>query len=169
MVATSYRLGLDKYLLSLNCFSSSSSCCDVNAVRGLRFLPNSECWNSENKEVVVNSLPRCFLHGLHAVILKILVLYFFIAKSYKKLSQTSFDVYIFFAASLAVYRMICHYFQHVCKNGNSLESYHYTFCKYSPHTLLLNSGEHRSFLTRIKPRLSRLEQKQQFMSGFSAR
>ena len=155
MVATSYRLGLDRYLLSLNCFSSSSSCCDVNAVRGLRFLPNSECWNSENKEVVVNSLPRCFLHGLHAVILKVLVLYFFIAKSYKKLSQTSFDVYIFFAASLAVYRMICHYFQHVCK--------------YSPHTVLLNSGEHRSFLTRIKPRLSRLEQKQQFMSGFSAR
>lgn len=34
-VATSKRFGLDKYLFSLNCFSNSKSCCDVNAVRGL--------------------------------------------------------------------------------------------------------------------------------------
>ena len=43
LVATSYRLGLDRYLLCLNCFSSSSSCCEVKAVRGRLVLPSSEC------------------------------------------------------------------------------------------------------------------------------
>ena len=33
-LATSYRFGRDKYLLSLNCFSSSTSCSDEKAVRG---------------------------------------------------------------------------------------------------------------------------------------
>ena len=33
-VATSNRFGLDKYLFSLNCRSSSSSCCEVKAVLG---------------------------------------------------------------------------------------------------------------------------------------
>ncbi len=37
-MATSNRLGRDKYLLSLNCFSSSKSCWEVNAVRGRRDL-----------------------------------------------------------------------------------------------------------------------------------
>lgn len=43
-VATSKRLGLDKYLLSLNWFSSSSSCWLVKAVRGLRHFPNKPDW-----------------------------------------------------------------------------------------------------------------------------
>lgn len=43
LLATSYRFGLDKYLLTLNCFSNSSSCWDVNAVRGRRFLPYTVC------------------------------------------------------------------------------------------------------------------------------
>ena len=34
---------LDKYLLSLNCFSSSSSCWEVKAVRGRRVFPRREC------------------------------------------------------------------------------------------------------------------------------
>ena len=34
---------LDKYLLSLNCFSNSSSCWEVNAVRGRLVFPRSEC------------------------------------------------------------------------------------------------------------------------------
>lgn len=38
-VATSKRLGLDRYLLSLNWFSSSRSCWLVNAVRGRRHFP----------------------------------------------------------------------------------------------------------------------------------
>lgn len=38
-VATSKRLGRERYLLSLNCFSSSRSCWLVNAVRGLRHFP----------------------------------------------------------------------------------------------------------------------------------
>ena len=33
-VATSNRFDLDKYLLSLNCLSNSTSCCEVNAVLG---------------------------------------------------------------------------------------------------------------------------------------
>lgn len=40
-MATSKRFGRDKYLLALNWFSSSSNCCDVNAVRGLRVLSNT--------------------------------------------------------------------------------------------------------------------------------
>lgn len=43
-VATSKRLGLDRYLLSLNWFSSSSSCWLVKAVRGLRHFPNRPDW-----------------------------------------------------------------------------------------------------------------------------
>lgn len=39
-VATSKRLGLDRYLLSLNWFSNSSSCWLVKAVRGLRHFPS---------------------------------------------------------------------------------------------------------------------------------
>lgn len=42
-LATSNRFGRDKYLLCLNCFSSSSNCCDVNAVRGLLVLPSIAC------------------------------------------------------------------------------------------------------------------------------
>lgn len=42
-LATSKRFGLDKYLLCLNCFSSSNSCWDVNAVRGRLVLPNIAC------------------------------------------------------------------------------------------------------------------------------
>lgn len=38
-MATSKRLGLDRYLLSLNWFSSSRSCWLVNAVRGRRHFP----------------------------------------------------------------------------------------------------------------------------------
>lgn len=38
-VATSKRLGLDRYLLSLNWFSSSRSCWLVKAVRGRRHFP----------------------------------------------------------------------------------------------------------------------------------
>lgn len=38
-VATSKRLGLDRYLLSLNWCSSSNSCWLVKAVRGLRHFP----------------------------------------------------------------------------------------------------------------------------------
>lgn len=40
-VATSNLLGLDKYLFCRNCRSSSSSCCDVNAVRGRLVFPNN--------------------------------------------------------------------------------------------------------------------------------
>ncbi len=43
-VATSKRLGLERYLLSLNWFSSSSSCWLVKAVRGLRHFPNRPDW-----------------------------------------------------------------------------------------------------------------------------
>lgn len=43
-VATSKRLGLDRYLLSLNWFSSSSSCWLVKAVRGLRHFPIRPDW-----------------------------------------------------------------------------------------------------------------------------
>ncbi|VCW68250.1 unnamed protein product, partial [Gulo gulo] len=39
-VATSKRLGRDRYLLSLNWCSSSSSCWLVKAVRGLRHFPS---------------------------------------------------------------------------------------------------------------------------------
>lgn len=42
-LATSNRFGRDKYLLCLNCFSSSSNCCDVNAVRGRLVLPSMAC------------------------------------------------------------------------------------------------------------------------------
>lgn len=42
-LATSKRFGRDKYLLCLNCFSSSSNCCDVKAVRGRRVLPSIAC------------------------------------------------------------------------------------------------------------------------------
>lgn len=42
-LATSKRFGRDKYLLCLNCFSNSSNCCDVNAVRGRRVLPSIAC------------------------------------------------------------------------------------------------------------------------------
>lgn len=38
-MATSKRLGLDRYLLSLNWFSSSRSCWLVKAVRGRRHFP----------------------------------------------------------------------------------------------------------------------------------
>ena len=41
-VATSYLFGLERYLLCLNCFSSSKSCCEVKAVRGRRVLPSKE-------------------------------------------------------------------------------------------------------------------------------
>lgn len=43
-VATSKRLGLDRYLLSLNWFSNSSSCWLVKAVLGLRHFPNKPTW-----------------------------------------------------------------------------------------------------------------------------
>lgn len=39
-VATSKRLGLDRYLLSLNWFSNSSSCWLVKAVLGLLHFPS---------------------------------------------------------------------------------------------------------------------------------
>lgn len=42
-LATSNRFGRDKYLLCLNCFSNSSNCCDVNAVRGRLVFPNIAC------------------------------------------------------------------------------------------------------------------------------
>lgn len=43
-VATSKRFGLDRYLLSLNWFSNSSSCWLVKAVLGLRHFPNKPAW-----------------------------------------------------------------------------------------------------------------------------
>lgn len=43
-VATSKRLGLDRYLLSLNWFSSSRSCWLVKAVRGLLHFPSRPDW-----------------------------------------------------------------------------------------------------------------------------
>lgn len=43
-VATSKRFGLDRYLLSLNWFSSSNSCWLVKAVRGLRHFPSRLDW-----------------------------------------------------------------------------------------------------------------------------
>lgn len=42
-LATSYLFGRDRYLLWRNCFSSSSNCWLVKAVRGLRVLP-SKAW-----------------------------------------------------------------------------------------------------------------------------
>lgn len=59
-VATSKRLGLDRYLLSLNWFSSSSSCWLVKAVRGLRHFPNRpDCgpaggWRAQLSDIVHN-------------------------------------------------------------------------------------------------------------------
>jgi len=47
LVATSNRLGLDKYLFCLNCFSSSSSCWLVKAVRGLLVFPRRACWGPQ--------------------------------------------------------------------------------------------------------------------------
>lgn len=44
-VATSKRFGLDKYLLSLNWFSNSSSCWLVKAVLGLRHFPSNPPWD----------------------------------------------------------------------------------------------------------------------------
>ncbi|TNN88771.1 hypothetical protein EYF80_001103 [Liparis tanakae] len=44
-VATSKRLGLDRYLLSLNWFSNSISCWLVKAVLGLRHFPNKPAWS----------------------------------------------------------------------------------------------------------------------------
>lgn len=44
LVATSKRLGLERYLFSLKCFSSSRSCWEVKAVRGRRVLPSRLCW-----------------------------------------------------------------------------------------------------------------------------
>ena len=41
LVATSKRLGRDRYLLALNWFSSSSNCCEVNAVLGRRVLSST--------------------------------------------------------------------------------------------------------------------------------
>lgn len=49
-VATSKRLGLERYLLSLNWFSSSSSCWLVNAVLGLRHFPNKPAWTVRGEE-----------------------------------------------------------------------------------------------------------------------
>lgn len=49
-VATSKRLGLERYLLSLNWFSNSSSCWLVNAVLGLRHFPNKPAWAVRGEE-----------------------------------------------------------------------------------------------------------------------
>lgn len=50
-VATSKRLGLDRYLLSLNWFSNSSSCWLVNAVLGLLHFPNNPaCAEAEGQK-----------------------------------------------------------------------------------------------------------------------
>ena len=51
-VATSNLLGRDRYLFSLNCFSSSSNCWLVKAVRGLRVFPSSVCWGPPKIENV---------------------------------------------------------------------------------------------------------------------
>ena len=45
-VATSKRLGLDRYLFSLNWFSSSNSCWLVKAVRGRRHFPSRPAWGA---------------------------------------------------------------------------------------------------------------------------
>ena len=49
LVATSNLLGLLRYLFSLKCFSSSSNCCEVKAVLGLRVLPSNGCCPTANK------------------------------------------------------------------------------------------------------------------------
>lgn len=57
LVATSNLFGLDRYLFCLNCFSSSNSCWEVKAVRGLLVFPK-----------------RAWLPGLHPVtIIKLLI------------------------------------------------------------------------------------------------
>lgn len=46
-VATSNLFGLLRYLFCLNCFSNSSSCCDVKAVLGLLVFPRRACWAAQ--------------------------------------------------------------------------------------------------------------------------
>lgn len=70
-VATSKRLGLDRYLLSLNWFSSSSSCWLVKAVRGRRHFPiKADCGvaaghtHTRGQGTAGNSPPPALLHHL---------------------------------------------------------------------------------------------------------
>lgn len=46
-VATSNLFGLLRYLFCRNCFSNSSSCCDVKAVLGLLVFPRRACWAAQ--------------------------------------------------------------------------------------------------------------------------
>lgn len=55
-MATSKRFGLDRYLLSLNWFSSSNSCWLVKAVRGLRHFPSRLDWGPAAAHRVENDI-----------------------------------------------------------------------------------------------------------------
>jgi len=62
LVATSNRLGLDKYLFCLNCFSSSSSCWLVKAVRGLLVFPRRACWGPQPATKTLMLTPNFIIH-----------------------------------------------------------------------------------------------------------
>lgn len=68
-VATSNLFGLLRYLFCLNCFSNSSSCCDVKAVLGLLVFPRRACWAAQPVDDKYIWIYLTYLAHLHERIL----------------------------------------------------------------------------------------------------